>query len=273
MLLPNSQPRLRLGLGGCKPKCNAIDCINRRNEDGVIRMNNAFWHGQRIVRPQLLNAASRQDAEKSLADIVRLNRWFGAHGVIRHLLRQVVRRGDSFHLLDVGAASGDSGRVILESYPRANVTSLDKNPNNLVAALEPKLVGDAFALPFANGSFDFVFSSLFLHHFSESEVVALLGEFARVARRAVLISDVERHNLARWFLPASRWIFGWHWLTVHDGSVSVRSGFTRNELLWLAKEAKLKDISVAAHRPEFRISMVGWTNGMDRNGNRLRGRS
>ena len=193
--------------------------------------------------------------------------------MIRHLLRQVVRRDDSFTLLDVGAASGDSGRAILESYPRASVTSLDKNPNNLVAALEPKLVGDAFTLPFADGSFDFVFSSLFLHHLSELEVVALLAEFARVSRRAVLVSDVERHNLARWFLPATRWIFGWHWLTVHDGSVSVRSAFTRNELLELAKEAKLKDISVAAHRPAFRISMLGWTESWDRNRQCLRGRS
>ena len=74
-------------------------------------------------------------------------------------------------MLDVGAASGDSGRAILESYPCASVTSLDKNPNNLAAALEPKLVGDAFALPFANASFDFVFSSLLLHHFSELDAV------------------------------------------------------------------------------------------------------
>jgi hypothetical protein len=226
-------------------------------------MKNRFWHGERIVRPQLLNSASPEDAEKSLSDIVRLNRWFGAHRVIRHLLRQVVGQNDAFTLLDVGAASGDAGRVIQTSYPHASVTSLDKNPKNLAAAPEPKLVGDAFALPFADGSFDLVFSSLFLHHFCESEVVALLAEFARVARRAVLISDVERHNLACWFLPASRWLFGWHWLTVHDGSISVRSAFTRNELHGLGLEAKLKDISVATHRPAFRLSMVGWIDGSD----------
>ena len=225
-----------------------------------LAANNSFWHGERVVRPQLLNEASREDAEKSLADIVRLNRWFGAHRIILRLLRQAVRAGDTFSLLDVGAASGDSGRVILKAYPTACVMSLDKNPNNLAAAPAPKLVGDAFALPFADGSFDFVFSSLFLHHFSEAEAVALLSEFARVARRAVLVSDVERHNLARWFLPASRWILNWHWLTVHDGSVSVRSAFTRSELAGLAEAAKLKHISVTAHRPAFRISLIGWTS-------------
>ncbi len=220
------------------------------------RRHENFWHGERIVRPQLLNTASPQDARQSLADIGRLNRWFGAHRIIRHLLRQVAGHSDSFSLLDVGAASGDSALVILKAYPHATVISLDKNPNNLAVAREPKLAGDAFALPFADGSFDFVFSSLFLHHFSESEVVALLREFARVARRAVLISDVERHNLARWFLPASRWLFHWNWLTVHDGSVSVRSAFTATELFALAQEAKLDSISVSAHHPAFRLSMV-----------------
>jgi 2-polyprenyl-3-methyl-5-hydroxy-6-metoxy-1,4-benzoquinol methylase len=218
-----------------------------------------FWQGPRVVGPQLLNTALPEDAEASLADLIRLNRWLGGHRVICYLLRQVVGRDQSFSLLDVGAASGDAGRMICRRYPRARVTSLDCNPRNLQWACAPKLVGDAFSLPFADGSFDFVFSSLFLHHFSEVQVEALLREFARVARRAVLISDVERHQLARWFLPATRWLCGWNWLTVHDGSVSVRSAFTRTELLGLARKAELRNIDVAVHRPAFRLSMVGLT--------------
>ena len=217
-----------------------------------------FWRGQRLLRPQLLKAVSCPEAEKSLTDLVRLNRSLGGHHVIRHLLRQVVRRDDTFTLLDVGATSGDSGHVIHQRYPNASVTSLDRNPSNLAAASQPKLVGDAFALTFSGGSFDFVFSSLLLHHFAE-EVLLLLREFARVARRTVLISDVEGHILARWFLPASRWVRGWHWLTVHDGSVSVRSALTQSELLRLAHQAALQNVSVAIHRPAFRISMLGWT--------------
>ena len=213
----------------------------------------------RLVRPQLLNTAPRPDAEKSLADIARLNRWFGAHRIIRQLLRQVVLPNTPFTLLDVGAASGDSARAILQTYPLATVTSLDHNPQNLQTAPPPKLAADAFALPFPNASFDFVFSSLFLHHFSEPQVVTLLTEFARVARRAILISDVERHPLARWFLPASRWLFRWHWLTVHDGAVSVQSAFTPSELLALAQQANLQNISISTHRPAFRLSLIAST--------------
>jgi len=220
--------------------------------------NNSFWQGPRRLIPQRLNKASRADAEKSLADIVRLNKWFGAHNVVRYLLRQVLDYRDSFSLLDVGAASGDSGRVVRESYPNATVTSLDVNLNNLKQAHSPKLVGDAFTLPFADKSFDLVFSSLFLHHFSESQAIALLVEFSRVSRRAVLVSDVERQLLSSWFLPATRWLFRWHWLTVHDGSASVRSAFTKSELLMIAQQANLANISVAAHRPAFRLSMVGF---------------
>lgn len=221
-------------------------------------MQTRFWQGQRTVTPQLLNEAAPHEARQSLADIVFLNRWLGGHRVIRYLFRHAAPPKRAFTVLDVGAASGDSGAVIRGQFPLATVISLDKQALNLEAAETPKLVGDAFSLPFADASIDYVFCSLFLHHFSEEQVVELLCEFARVATRAVLISDVERQQLARWFLPATRWLCRWHPLTVHDGAVSVQSAFTRKELLALAQKTPLRNVSVATHRPAFRLSLIGW---------------
>ena len=98
----------------------------------------------------------------------------------------------NFRCLDMGAASGDMGAALRRSFPRATVTSLDRKPDHLEHAALPKLVGDAFRLPFAEGSFDFVFSSFFLHHFSDEEIVRLLASFGGIARRAVLAIDLER---------------------------------------------------------------------------------
>ncbi len=210
------------------------------------------------MRPQWLNEASPEDARESLADIVFLNRWLGGHRVIRGLFRKANTTKQPFTVLDVGAASGDSGAVICQQFPHATVISLDKQALNLAAAETPKLVGDAFALPFADASIDYVFCSLFLHHFSEQQVVELLCEFARVASRAVLISDVERQKLARWFLPASQWLCRWHPLTVHDGAVSVQSAFTQTELLALAQKTPLHNLNVETHRLAFRLSLIGW---------------
>ena len=213
--------------------------------------------GRRRIEPELLDHAEPEEARKSLADLVRLNSRFGGHGILRGLLAGVVQPGEAFSLLDVGAASGDTARFVQELYPRATVVSVDRNATNLALAPSPRLRGDAFHLPFPAGSFDFVFTSLFLHHFQDSEIVDLLRSFRHIARRAVLLSDLERHIVSYCFLPATRWLYGWHRLTVHDGPISVRAAFTASELRDLATRAGLHVAGVTTHHPSFRISLVG----------------
>src|SRR3974390_2176178 len=108
----------------------------------------------RLIARELLDDASAQDARGNLADLIRLNQTFGGHALILRMLGQLVQPGDAFTLLDVGAASGDSARVIQKAYPKAQVISMDLNARNLEAAPGPKLLGDAFHLPFRDGSVD-----------------------------------------------------------------------------------------------------------------------
>jgi ubiquinone/menaquinone biosynthesis C-methylase UbiE len=210
----------------------------------------------RLIEPELLDHASPEEARGNLVDIIRLNERFGGHGIIRKMLAGVVAPTDQFTVLDIGAASGDTARLITASYPRATVFSLDLNQLNLAGAPGPKLLGDAFRLPFRDGAFDFVFSSLFLHHFTDAQVVELLGRFHRLSRKALLISDLERHILSYWFLPATQPFLRWHPITVHDGAVSVRAAFTAEELRRLASQAGIRTCRVETHRPAFRLSLV-----------------
>lgn len=172
------------------------------------------------------------------------------------MLASVAAPTERFSVLDIGAASGDTARLITASYPGATVFSLDLNQVNLADAPGPKLLGDAFRLPFRDGAFDFVFASLFLHHFSDAQVVELLERFYRLSRRALLISDLERHILSYCFLPATQPFLRWHPITLHDGPVSVRAAFTAGELRRLASQAGIQTFQVEAHRPAFRLSLV-----------------
>lgn len=197
------------------------------------------------------------DAHPTLQDLVRINRYFGGHRAIRSLLKAVAQRNDRFSLLDVGAASGDSSRAIRRAYPFAKVLSVDRNQTNLNQAPEPKLLADAFALPFKDSSFDYVFCSSFLHHFTDEQIIELFRGFRRIAKRAVLIVDIERHYVPYWFMRLSKPFLGWHWLTVHDGLLSVRAALTSSEIRRLAQLAGLTELKVVNHRPAFRISMIG----------------
>ena len=210
----------------------------------------------RVLKAELLDTLAPEQARGSLGDLVRLNRNWGGQTALRWLLREAVPAGAEFSLLDIGAASGDLGAQVRASRPGAKVTSLDYVASHLERAAPPKLAGDGFALPFRDASFDFVFCSQFLHHYADAQVTELLAEFGRVARRAVLVADLERHPIPYYFVPWTRWLFGWDRVTCHDAPASVEAAFQPEELERLARAAGLRDPRTRVLRPGFRIAMV-----------------
>jgi ubiquinone/menaquinone biosynthesis C-methylase UbiE len=211
---------------------------------------------KRVIKQERLEHAPIDEARTNLAQIVQLNQRFGGHSVLRKTLAKVVNGNPSFSLLDVGSASGDTAKLIRQVYPAASVTSLDLSPVNLADAPHPKLLADAFHLPFKAASFDYVCCSLFLHHFEDDAVSHLLASFYRISRRALLVSDLERHVLPYYFFPLTKPIFGWAPITVNDGMYSIRAAFNADELSQLAQSAGIPNAEITVHRPAFRISLV-----------------
>ncbi|MCC6590511.1 MAG: methyltransferase domain-containing protein [Bryobacterales bacterium] len=210
---------------------------------------------KRIIEPEELDHVDDASAHRNLRELIKINRFFGGHAITVNLLRSLgpPRR---FRLLDVGAASGDHGLAIRYAFPGAEVYSADRLIRNLAVCPGPRLAADAFALPFASQSFDYVFSSLFLHHFDDRQVVYLLKEFYRVAAQAVIAVDLHRHAFARGFLPATQWLFNWDEITVSDGQRSVDAAWKKKELAALAEQAGLPKVRLRTHVPWFRLSLV-----------------
>ena len=211
--------------------------------------------GNRLILPEILDSLPPEEARASLGDLVRINRRWGGHSTLRKLLAGTVPASGTWSVLDVGAASGDMGACIREWYPQAEVTSLDHVASHLTANPGARVVADAFRLPFRPGSFDFVFCSLFLHHFTNEQVVELLRNFGEAARKAVLVIDLERHPVPYYFMAWSRPLLGWDPVTVHDGAISVEAAFRPKELEALARRAGLRNPRVKSYWPAFRIAL------------------
>lgn len=230
----------------------------------IVPVTNSMWNfdrstpftkSRRRIEHEILDEQTPEAGRRSLLDLTRINRFLGGHEALRQALRRVAPSG-RFSALDIGAASGDSGRVIRAMLPGATVTSLDYKAHHLRTADPPKIVADAFTLPFRPKSFDLITCSLFLHHFTDEQVVTLLRDFGKVARNAVVVNDLERHVLAYHFLPATRLLFRWDPITLHDGPISVQAAFTGEELKALADRAGLRDVKVRVHRPAFRVTLT-----------------
>lgn len=210
----------------------------------------------RVLKPELLDSAAGELRDRNLQDIARINRWCGGHRILLRVLRDIVSPRDGFSVLDVGAASGDMGQCIREVFPRARLLLTDYRLAHLRNPALPRVAADAFRLPFLPGTFDFVVCSSVLHHFPDEEVVELIRQTRCLARRALIILDLERHPIPYHFLPMTRQLFGWSTLTVHDGPISVAAGFRADELESLARAAGASVVTVRKHRPWFRLSAV-----------------
>lgn len=94
-------------------------------------------------------------------------------------------------VLDLGAGTGTLAIRLKERCPGARVTGLDADPKVLARARDKAdaagreiefVEGLSTALPFPDGSFDVVLSSLFFHHLAHEDKRRTLAEVARVLK-------------------------------------------------------------------------------------------
>lgn len=201
---------------------------------------------------------------RSLAYIRSVNRVMGYTRVI---LRQLHRfsagweRGRAIRILDVGTGSADIPLAVLRWAERhgwdVRVVGVDLNPviaGEALAAARAATIhdsrlavvqADALRLPFADASFDYAISSMFMHHLDTEDAARAMTEMNRVARRGVIVSDLLRLPHAYAFI----WLFttGATPMVRHDARVSVAQSFTRREVLRLRDSAGLDFAKYSTH--------------------------
>ena len=155
-------------------------------------------------------------------------------------------------VLDVGAGSGELLRELVK-WTHGRKTFFAGAELNAKAATSIRdgnissVQSDALRLPFADGSFDHVFCSLFLHHLVDEAAVQLVREMARVSRGRIFVIDLNRHPTAYYFYK----IFGWPFLqrfTLEDGALSILRSRTPDELRLIGEKARLSDVKVEHSR-------------------------
>jgi ubiquinone/menaquinone biosynthesis C-methylase UbiE len=173
----------------------------------------------------------------------------------------------SMSVLDVGTGSADIPAAISAWAKRRNIAAkivgVEANPITArVAATRTKqfadiniIHGDAGALPFSPGSFDWVVASQFLHHFSETKIILLLKQWAKLARRGIVVSDLVRHPVAYHGIRLLTKLTTRNIMTLTDAPLSVRRAFTLKEWRELLCQADIGPVKMFSVVP-FRMAAV-----------------
>jgi SAM-dependent methyltransferase len=207
---------------------------------------------------------------QALADLRIINRHLGGYATSIGALKSAIgdqARSVPFYVLDIGCGGGDfieslllwadkqapdlDLRVVGLDYNKATVdwacdSLRTRLPQRLFERVHLK-VGDAMQLPFANNSVTIAHCSLFMHHFNSDQIVTLLRHMMRVATRGIVVNDLHRHTVAHCSISLLTRLLGASAMVRHDGPLSVKRAFSRDDLTRLAAAAGISNYSLTWH--------------------------
>jgi SAM-dependent methyltransferase len=207
---------------------------------------------------------------EDLRNLRIINRYLGGYRGVMKGLKRLVRkdRMSRFSLLDVGTGSADIPKVIVRwarnQGVAARVVALEPEPVTAAEAAHltrqwPEITvirGDGMTPPFRATSFDFVLASQMLHHFSDDRIIMLLKTWSRLARKAILVSDLVRDPLAYYGIRLITRLFTRNQMTRFDGPLSVRRALTLNEWRELFREAAVGRFRVVPIFPYRQMTVI-----------------
>lgn len=214
-----------------------------------------------------LGVGTPDEVTGSLNDLWRLNRLLGGLRALTVHLYPRLATLPAATCVDIGAGDGRVATHIAQWANRhqqaVRVVALDLSQKHLARAVPHAqttpnlhlLQADATRIPFAPETVDYVISSLVLHHFTPDLVVTVLRSAWRSAKRGLVVSDLMRGHLPLIGFRLIQPVFARSPITRYDGKVSIRRGYTPDELRLMAREAGIPHPRVFVH-PMWRMTLV-----------------
>lgn len=224
--------------------------------------------------PELMDGdCSYEDFRDCLRSLETVNRWLlGYRPTLAWLNRLPRGLREPVHIVDIGSGGGDLLRRIARRARRwgiaVHLTGIDLNPYAARAAAE--FTREELGIEWVTGNaleyrpkkpVDIVVNSLLAHHLENEEIVALLRWMETTVQVGWFINDLER---SEWSSRMFGWV-RWHWLVRHDGPVSFRRAFRKEDWIRLLTAAKIPQeaVSVEQWRPG-RLCVGRWKSNHSR---------
>ncbi len=205
---------------------------------------------------------------KTLRELDFINQWLGGNAISLCAFRKMLKKGIT-SVTDLGCGSGDillrMARIARKQDKQMTFLGADANPHITAYAKTytqafPEVTIktlNIFSEEFQSQKTDVIHCCLFLHHFTESELVFLFKSFRQQVKVAIIVNDLHRHPLAFYSIKWLTALFSTSYMVKNDASLSVARGFRRNELIAILRQAGLTHYSLR-WRWAFRWELIVW---------------
>ena len=208
---------------------------------------------------------------QTLRELEVINKLLGGNNVTIDGINKLIDRSQkkTWRIIDLGCGSGEMLKRIAIWARRHAITveliGIDANPNVVEYALEncsqyPEIsirVENIFSSTFKKLECDILTATLFLHHFTDEQLVALFNQFQKQASVGIVINDLHRHWFAYRSINVHTALFSRSKMVRNDAGVSVLRGFRSAEIGTYMRFARITDYQLK-WMWAFRWQLIIW---------------
>jgi 2-polyprenyl-3-methyl-5-hydroxy-6-metoxy-1,4-benzoquinol methylase len=192
---------------------------------------------------------------QTLRELDMINQWLGGNKVTIDALRnswRLLPKDKEIIIADLGCGSGEMLRIISKLAEKENrkvkLIGFDANLHIIEYARRHSdefsnlsfETTNVFSSAFQNQKFDFALATLFMHHFSEQELIDLFSSLKKQTRSAIIINDIHRHPLAYYSIKVLTHLFSRTPMVKFDAPLSVLRAFKKPELNEVMEKATIR---------------------------------
>lgn len=207
---------------------------------------------------------------QTLRELDIINRTLGGNQISLAAFKRQLSTHSVKTVADLGCGGADILLAMANISRKMNrqvlFTGIDANPHIVDYARQhtseqPEITvtcDNIFSERFQQQTFDVIHCCLFLHHFTEDELIGLFKSFYKQADVAIIVNDLHRHPLAYHAIMLITKLFSRSYMVRNDAALSVARGFKKNELKHILEKAGISHYSLRwrwAFRWELIISI------------------
>ncbi|MEP7129313.1 MAG: methyltransferase domain-containing protein [Chitinophagales bacterium] len=213
----------------------------------------------RHTGPELMDGNDIPDKDLFLnyLELHTINKLLGGYRITLKGLRKITQGVKQLSILDVGCGGGDMMKIVAEWGRRNKIkiqlTGVDVSASAIQYSNEnckdfPEIEckhADVFQHLNSGKKYDVIMNTLFMHHFTNEEIIRLLKLMKENATRGFVINDLQRHSFAYYSIQSLTKLFSNSYLVKNDAPLSVLRGFRREDWLHLLSNAFIENAEIS----------------------------